>query len=239
MHSSRGTEAIGAARDAVHRDGYAVLPDYLPPVWNDRLVAGLDRLAETHPESKALIPHEPFLELLCTDLVQAPVAAVLGGSYLFHHANGKRITDGAGKVWHHDFDSDETWDGSAATMMMHVMVYPAGLSAEKGPLVLRPGSHLVGVPRHHPNRQGYEIRSDDLVLTGDPGLVVLVNSAMWHMRPPSDAHGPRHYLNLSFIGPARTVRPERDTYGDLISTLPSLVDVADRDRVAMLCRPHR
>lgn len=226
-----------ALRHAVHTDGYAVLPGHLPAEWNARLIAGLDHLAETRPSEKRLMPHEPFLELLTTELMDGLVRPVLGEDYLFHHANGKRLTGGEGKVWHQDFDSDEPWDGRPETAMVHVMVYPDGLSESKGPLLLRPGTHRNRVPRHFPNSFEYERRADDLMVVGEPGLVAVVNSAMWHMRPPSAVAGTRYYLNFSFIGPAPLARPEREAYAQLLAGLPDLSNEPVRARE--LCRPHR
>jgi ectoine hydroxylase-related dioxygenase (phytanoyl-CoA dioxygenase family) len=220
--------------------GFAVLPGWMPPSWSERLVAGLDALWRDRPGQKRLMPHEPFVELLAGSLLDRLVAPVLAQDYLFHHANGKRITDGAGKPWHHDYDGHEPWDGRLATMMIHVMVYPNGVAADNGPLLLRPGTHRVAVPRHQPNQQEYAIRAGDVTVTGPPGTVVLLNSAMWHMRPPCRVDRPRHYLNYSFIGPAAVPRPEREEYTQLLAELPAAAPAGpQRQRLARLCRAHR
>lgn len=232
-----GTQSINSQVDA---DGYAVLPAWLERQWCVRLIAGLDERWRQAPKDKRLMPHQPFLDLLTEPAVRDLVASVLGSSHLFHHANGKRITDGAGKPWHHDFDSATPWDGDPTSMMLHVMIYPAGLAPGNGPLVLRPRTHRMGVPRHYPNSLGYQVEAGDVTLTAEPGTVVLVNSALWHMRPPSDATDPRYYLNLSFIGTAPVTRPEREEYSDLLASMPDAVpDPERRDRLTALCRGHR
>ncbi|MEU7575485.1 phytanoyl-CoA dioxygenase family protein [Micromonospora sp. NPDC049240] len=224
----------------VDSDGYAVLPDWLEPHWCERLIAGLDERGRQAPEDKRLMPHQPFLDLLVEPAILDLVTSVLGPDPLFHHANGKRITDGAGKPWHHDFDSVTPWDGDPASVMLHVMIYPAGLTPENGPLVLRPRTHRMRVPRHHPNALGYQVEADDVTLTAGPGTVVLVHSALWHMRPPSHVTEPRYYLNFSFIGNAPVTRPEREGYSDLLASMPDAVpDQRCRDRLTALCRGHR
>ncbi|WP_428964854.1 phytanoyl-CoA dioxygenase family protein [Micromonospora fluostatini] len=229
-----GTHGGGAATRE-----YVVAPDWLPPQWCDRLRAGLDDLASTEPGRKRLMPHPPFLRLLAEGVLDPLVRPVLGDTYLFHHANGMRLTRGEGKAWHHDYDSDQPWDGRSDTAMVHVMIYPAGLTADNGPLVLRPDTHTARVPRHHPNRYGFEVGPDDVTVVGGAGTVAVVNSATWHMRPPSPHGSVRYYLNYSFIGPGAAARPERDEYHDLLATLPTLVDdPAGAARLSALCRRH-
>jgi ectoine hydroxylase-related dioxygenase (phytanoyl-CoA dioxygenase family) len=225
-------------RQSVLRQGYCVLKSWLPARWSDRLTDGLDELDRTRPGEKRLMPHQPFLDLLADPLLHPLLEPILGDTYLFHHANGKRITDGAGKVWHHDYDGRKPWDGADDTTMVHVMIYPRGLRADSGPLVLRPGSHLEMVPRHEPNRYGYSVDPGDVTVIGPPGTVVVLNSATWHMRPESTSD-PRHYLNVSYIGPGAAERPERDEYAELLTELPALAsDGAGRARLAALCRQH-
>lgn len=228
----------GSIGEGVRNDGFVTLPEWLPARWSAALCDGLDRMAANHPSTKRLMPHQPFLDLLCTPLLDELVEPVLGPDFLFHHANGKRLTAGEGNVWHHDYDASRPWDGESATMMIHVMLYPAGLSADNGPLVVRPKTHLAAAPRHHPNHHGYEVEPGDVTVTGGPGTVVVLNSALWHMRPPARPE-PRYYLNYSFIGPGAVPRPERAEYAELLAELPSRVDGSARTRLARLCRPHR
>lgn len=217
--------------------GYAMLPGWLPEQWSQRLVMGLDRLAEEYPSSKRLMPHEPFLELLAAGVLEPLIQPLLGSDYLFHHANGKMMTDGKGKPWHHDYDGVQVWNGSIETMMIHLMLYPAGLSANHGPLVVRPGSHRFGVPRHAAQRYEYQREDSDSLIVGEPGLVVILNSALWHMRPPSPAGTSRYYLNFSFIGPAAVIRPEREEYSALLPKLPEQVDNEQwRQRLRKACK---
>lgn len=107
--------------------------------------------------------------------------------------------------------------------MYHVMVYPVGLPGDVAPLVVKPRSHLLAVDRQVPNSLGLTVGPDDIALRGAPGLVLVLDSALWHMRPGAPARSPRFDLNVSFCEPSGTW-PERAAWRDVLQEVARQVD---------------
>lgn len=196
--------------------GYTVLPEYLSPDWRTRLQERLLHFAARFPGRKALLPDAEFLQFFISDELLAIPRAVLGPTFLFHHANGRALR-GSGtsssKPWHHDHDGPAI-SRARRKRMYHVMVYPAGLPQDVAPLVLKPRSHLLAVDRKAPVSLGVAIDPEDMILGGAPGLVVVIDSALWHMRPGASTESSRFDINVSFCEPAGSW-PERTEWCDV------------------------
>lgn len=205
-------------QDELERVGYLRLPSYFAKEHCQRMVGRLQFLRAERPNTKFLLPDPLFFELLMSDAVLSIPASLFESTYLFHHANGRILeAGGPGKPWHHDYDDFSPWR-PGKPRMIHIMVFPAGLDDAVSPLVIRPGSHLKTVLRHIPNKQGFKITQEDVQVRGDPGLVVVLNSALWHMRPPNPGPKERYDLNFSFCE-RRGHWPERSEYTSTLSRL--------------------
>jgi ectoine hydroxylase-related dioxygenase (phytanoyl-CoA dioxygenase family) len=197
--------------------GFRAFPEFLDRALAAECCASLDRAGESQ-NGKDLTGLAVFDELIVSDMVLGVVRGVLGDDFLFHHANGLRLPPcDLGKAWHHDYDGLFPWVLGGGEMC-HLMFYPAGLREDTGPLEVIPRSHRHVVERSKPDRlvRGRPVETETFL--GEPGLMVLVNSALWHRRRPSLSERHRYYFNLSYCQRGR-IRPERQSYAGRLRRL--------------------
>jgi ectoine hydroxylase-related dioxygenase (phytanoyl-CoA dioxygenase family) len=150
-------------RRAFFDQGFAVLPDYVPQAWLQRLRAAMDELLDRsravtqsdsiyvleeghsrdtprlHRVSSPQDQHPVFWEFF-TDPVMTDLAAdVVGPDVKFHHAklNVKSGKGSQGFGWHQDIPAWPHTDFSPVT----IGIYIDGCSDEQGPLTVAAGSH--------------------------------------------------------------------------------------------------
>lgn len=199
-------------RQSLKTDGYVRLPERLDAATSDAICRRLEHLATTSPGRKALLPDEFFNQFVVHPLMMDYATRVLGPSFMLHHACGRMLrTPGIAKEWHHDYDSENPWEPSLP-MMIHFMIYPAGLTMSTGPLLIVPGSHNYRVPRSFPRQYGTGPIEGAVEICGEPGLIVVINSALWHSRS-TPLQAPRYDLNVSFCQPG-IEWPERKQWTD-------------------------
>lgn len=201
--------------------GYLIFQRFFPPEKCKTLERALRQLTRFSPKSKSVVPHPVFNELVFHPSILIFASCLLGDHFLFHHANGRELIGlDISKPWHHDYDGNRE-ARSRESSMIHIMGYPSGLAEDTAPLVLLPGSHLVPVDRSYPRQFQLKRLPNQLVVVGEPGLLVVIDSAIWHMRSRATAEGPRLYFNLSYCK-AGEPRPERAMYSTIIQTLRSM-----------------
>ncbi|MEO8381005.1 MAG: phytanoyl-CoA dioxygenase family protein [Acidobacteriota bacterium] len=219
-----------------HEWGYVVLPHFFDEIQNKAIVEALLATTIAQPNSKALLPNPVFERLFCGTPFLTIARAVLGGQFLFHHANGRAMPAASvGKHWHHDFDGPSPWS-SGSPMMIHLMGYPDGLDEERGPLVVLPASHKRCVAREYPHVYGLESIEGARTLVGEAGALVVINSALWHMTGPSRSQRVRYYFNFSYCQYG-VARPEREIYSSILERLRMGPSDSDRDVREMLLHP--
>lgn len=203
---------------SLQRDGYLVLERWLPKCWSRKLEQRLTFLSSKFPGRKALLPDPVFEDFCVSDEVLELARGVLGEDLLFHHANGRVLYPGAGgKPWHHDRDG-AVLPPDERIGMYHFFFYPLGLCGSSGPLIVRPGTHLHEVPRDEPAQLRCTVSAADVSIVGGPGLTVVADSALWHMRPPLGGGRPRFDINLSFVASPGDW-PERREYRSVLSEI--------------------
>lgn len=202
------------------RNGYLVLPGFLPSALVARLIPEVNRWVDTglrrssvnaclHPETYGpptvvelqmeahgeLASHPPLLELLSDP-------ALLGPDFVFHHQHSdRRPADGSGKSWHHDYE--EPSHGGRAHPMIHTLHYLGGLVPGTGALVVLPGSHLRRVEKDAWSHRGTaELPGEVLIDALPPRSTVVLHSALMHARraparPRADS-GPRYMVDASY-----------------------------------------
>lgn len=152
-----------AQRLRYFRDGYLVLPNYVPEEWLKRLRAAsndlLDRsrdvaasdhiftLEEGHSAQDPRLhrvtspqdQHPEFWDFICSDVMVDLAADVVGPDVKFHHAklNVKSGKGSRGFKWHQDIPAWPHTDYSPVT----IGVYVDGCRPDQGPLSFIPGSH--------------------------------------------------------------------------------------------------
>ena len=152
-----------AQRLQYFRDGFLVLPDYIPENWLTRLKQAaadlLDQsrdvsesndvftLEEGHSSSDPRLhrvtspqDHHPVIwEFICSSVMTDLVADLVGPDVKFHHAklNVKSGRGTRGFKWHQDIQAWPHTDYSPIT----AGVYLHGCRADQGPLSFIPGSH--------------------------------------------------------------------------------------------------
>ena len=106
------------------------------------------------------------------------------------------------------------------------MVYPKGLPDTVAPLVVTPRSHLRTVGRGAPRAlMAEDLPGEPEEVTSVEPLVVVLDSALWHMRPAVPVLAPRFDLNVSY-GTLADCWGERRRYSTVLqlsaaqSTLP-------------------
>jgi ectoine hydroxylase-related dioxygenase (phytanoyl-CoA dioxygenase family) len=188
-------------------NGYVVLENVFDDRTCESLRRRLDLLSARRPPSKALVPDSFFNKFVTRAELLRYARELLGPELLFHHANGRAMVAGGTELaWHHDYDAPDPSIRSGL-QMIHFMIYPGGLTADSGPLMIFPGSHLMGVARSFPQQFGCKAIEGSIEVVGRPGLVVIIDSAMWHARKQPILF-PRYDLNVSFCKPG-IHRPER------------------------------
>lgn len=150
-------------RRSYFRDGYLVLPDYVPAAWLERLRAAMSELIERsrgvarsdgiYVLEEGHSAHDPRLHRISSPQDQHPVfwefmndpvmtnlaADVVGPDVKFHHAklNVKSGKGTQGFGWHQDIPAWPHTDYSPVT----IGIYIEGCTAEQGPLTVAAGSH--------------------------------------------------------------------------------------------------
>lgn len=152
-----------AQREQYFRDGFLVLPDYVPPTWIARLQAALAQLMErsraitatddvfileeghsaatprlhrvTSPQDR----HPTFWEFFTDPVITDLAADVLGPDVKFHHAklNVKSEQGTRGFKWHQDIQGWPHTDFSPVTFG----IYLDGCDPDQGPLQFMRGTH--------------------------------------------------------------------------------------------------
>jgi hypothetical protein len=152
-----------AQRQAFFRDGFVLLPDYVPDSWLSRLRQATAELLDRsraftrsdsiyvleeghcaedprlHRVSSPQDQHPTFWQFM-TDPVMTDLAAdVVGPDVKFHHAklNVKSGRGSQGFAWHQDIPAWPHTDFSPVT----IGVYIDGCSEDQGPLTVAAGSH--------------------------------------------------------------------------------------------------
>jgi ectoine hydroxylase-related dioxygenase (phytanoyl-CoA dioxygenase family) len=193
--------------------GYFVRESFLAPDVCEAFVKRLDERYLLNPGSKRLLPDRVFESLIVDECILTIVHRLLGPDVRFHHANGRVQRDhGIEKPWHHDYDG-ELQGGAVADSMVHIMIYPVGLTHATGPLLVLPGSHRKGVERSHPNQFGDALLEGAEKIVCGPGTIVVLCSALWHARA-KPVTLPRYDVNLSYCTPDPT-RQERLEWGEV------------------------
>lgn len=198
--------------------GFLVYQCFFSQRWCEELFKALLDTSRTFEDSKSVLPHPTFIELVDHPAFISIARSLVGSDLLFHHGNGQAFPDGCpAKPWHHDYDGTTLWNGTAGPMI-HLMGYPKGLKIGTGPLVVLPGSQRLSVGRRYPHQYGTRQLKGEIVITGEPGLLVVINSALWHTRRPQASAEIRPYFNFSYCE-AGHQRPERAGYSEMLKTL--------------------
>ncbi|MFJ3881032.1 phytanoyl-CoA dioxygenase family protein [Streptomyces sp. NPDC090077] len=224
-----GPQLAADRLDAFARDGYLVLPGFLPADLVARLRPEVDRWVdqglrarsiaacidpEQHPFPEVmelelpahgeLIAHPPLLDL---------IAQVMDGDFAFHHLHSDRqAPDVPGKAWHHDYERGPGTDRSAP--MVHALHYLDGLEPDVSALAVLPGSHRAAADKAGLAHRGTDRLPGEAVLDSLPaGSTVLLHSALFHARrpQPSGTGRPRYFVDASYCS-TRTVWPPVKPY---------------------------
>jgi ectoine hydroxylase len=150
-------------RESYFRNGFLVLPDYVPALWLARLRGATNELIERsrsvtqsdsvyvleeghsaadprlHRVSSPQDQHPLFWQFLTDSLITDLAADVVGPDVKFHHAklNVKSGKGTQGFGWHQDIPAWPHTDFSPVT----IGVYIDGCTPEQGPLTIAQGSH--------------------------------------------------------------------------------------------------
>ena len=191
-----------AEAEFFHREGYLVLPAFIEPDYNARLIDEVDELTEhrqakdrrdlvSYREMGLLTSHPPLMDRL---------AALMGPRFAMHHIHSSRHDPGErGVNWHQDYVQFPQTNRSH--IMVHVFYYLNGLNGEIGDLLVLPQSqHMVigngGLQLFGSRDLPGSLCVDDL----PPGSAIIVHSALWHGRRPKPGgeKRPRYFIDVSY-----------------------------------------
>jgi len=175
-----------AERRRFFKDGFLVLPDYVPETWLGRLRSAMheliDRsrevtksddifvLEESHSAENPRLhrvanpqdQHEVFWEFFTDPLITDLAADLVGPDVAFHHAklNVKSGKGSQGFGWHQDIPAWPHTDYSPVT----IGIYLDGCREDQGPLSFVTGSHLgpLYTMYDHEGRFVVRLRDEDL-----------------------------------------------------------------------------
>ncbi|MFP6589146.1 MAG: phytanoyl-CoA dioxygenase family protein [Candidatus Latescibacterota bacterium] len=203
MTESDATPAVSEAdQEFFHEEGYLILPGFIDPEYNARLMAELDelvlyrdakdhRMLVTYPEMGRLTSHPPIIERL---------QALMGPRFAMHHIHSARHEAGNGGVnWHQDYVQFPQTNRSH--IMVHVFYYLNGLDGTVGDLLVLPRSQNLIVNNGGMRLFGTEDLPGSLVVDDlSPGSAIIVHSALWHARRPQPGgeEHPRYFIDVSY-----------------------------------------
>jgi len=207
------------------RDGFVVLPDWLPAAHMAELFEEARRITRESPQSLIREPDRISIRSIREPHRRSPVFAALardprivdlarqivGEVYLYRsRLDFKAPLHGREFYWQSDFEVWHEEDGLARMRAVTACVMLAGLTAGGAPLLVVPGSHRMfvrsesGTPTHDdlgPSRAAVAWLVEDggiSVLTGTPGTVVLLDSNTLHASTCNLAPRPATTLSLSY-----------------------------------------
>ncbi|MFE1393083.1 phytanoyl-CoA dioxygenase family protein [Nocardiopsis alba] len=216
--------------------GYLILPGFLPEDLVDGLAPEVDRWVDEGWRERSIAvclspgsqAPPPLMELELPShgrlLTYEPLMRILdelmGTPFVFHHLHSDRHGDVTGsKPWHHDHEPNDRDDPDL--LMVHALHYLGGLDGSVGHLVLLPGSHL-----EHADKRA-RAHLDTAALPGEivvdrlpPGSTVLMNSALFHARRPSDIPGsgkPRYFVDASYCQVGALWRPVKPFWRHMLA----------------------
>ncbi|MFE4451658.1 phytanoyl-CoA dioxygenase family protein [Streptomyces sp. NPDC056796] len=214
------SDYAGSAVDAARfsRDGYLVLPDFLPASLVARLSPEVDHWVGTGLRQRSIDacrrPEEfgppPVVELHMSahgELAVHPpllklLGELLGPHFVFHHLHSdRRPAGGSGKSWHHDYEQRPQRDRTHP--MIHALHYIGGLEPAMGGLALLPGSHREVAEKDARAQLGTAVLPGEVLVDAlPPRSTVILHSALFHTRRaapgPVEGAGFRYMIDASY-----------------------------------------
>ncbi len=193
-----------SAEDAkfFQQEGYLVLPGFIEPDFNSRLITEVDELI-AHREAKdhrhlvsykemgSLTSHLPLMEKL---------EVLMGGRFSMHHIHSARHGAGNGGVnWHQDYEQYPQTNRSH--LMVHVFYYLNGLNGEVGDLLVLPKSQDMIIANGGLKLFGTQDLPGSLCVDNlTPGSAIIVHSGVWHARRPKPGgeDRQRYFIDVSY-----------------------------------------
>ena len=193
-----------SAEDAkfFQQEGYLVLPGFIEPDFNSRLITEVDELI-AHREAKdhrhlvsykdmgSLTSHLPLMEKL---------EVLMGGRFSMHHIHSARHDAGNGGVhWHQDYEQYPQTNRSH--LMVHVFYYLNGLNGEIGDLLVLPKSQDMIIANGGLKLFGTQDLPGSLCVDNlTPGSAIIVHSGVWHARRPKPGGEDRrrYFIDVSY-----------------------------------------
>ncbi len=198
------------------RDGFLVLPRFLPRDLVADVAAEVDRWVDTGlrvqaiaaavdpdthkvpdilepdlPAHGELIAHKPLLEIL---------EQLMGSRFVFHHMHSDRHEPNRpGKAWHHDYE--QRVQSNRSHPMIHALHYLDGIDPDMAGLAVLPGSHLEVAEKTARAHLGTDVLPGEVFIEDlPPGSTVLLHSALFHARraKPQCPGRPRYFVDASY-----------------------------------------
>ena len=200
---TKAEQSLGAADiEFFHREGYLVLPGFIEPDFNARLIAEVDELIEDRKadDHRFLVSYKEMGLLTSYPPLMDRLEALMGPRFAMHHIHSARHDPGNGGVhWHQDYEQYPQTNRSH--LMVHVFYYLNGLNGEIGDLLILPGSQNTVIANGGLQLFGTEdLPSSRCVDDLSPGSAIIVHSAVWHARRPKPGgeQRPRYFIDVSY-----------------------------------------
>ncbi|NKB72260.1 MAG: phytanoyl-CoA dioxygenase [Candidatus Latescibacteria bacterium] len=184
------------------REGYLILPSFIEPDYNARLIDEVDQLVEHRQakERRHLVSYREMGLLTSHPPLMDKLENLMGPRFAMHHIHSARHDPGSkGSNWHQDYVQFPQTNRSH--VMVHVFYYLNGLNGEVGDLLVLPQSQNMVIGNGGLGLFGTEDLPGSLCVDDlPPGSAIIVHSALWHARRPKPGGEgrPRYFIDVSY-----------------------------------------
>lgn len=229
------TEAIlldAEQRRSFERDGYLILPGFLPGDLVDKLREEVDGWVDEGLRAEAIAccldpsRREPprvmeldlpaHAQLTVYPPLMSMLEQLMGSAFVFHHLHTDRQPpDLPGKDWHHDYEQRPQRDRSH--LMVHALHYLDGLDDQAAPLVVLPGSHHQVREKTALGELGTDpIPGERLIDSLPAGSTVILHSALFHARRARSGGRPRYFTDASYCQVGKRWPPVKPYWREML-----------------------
>lgn len=189
----------------------------------------LDRYSNYHLDFHACASNPELVRVLQNERLHQTLGKIFGqSSYSLHHISSI-IHSGSNPslAWHHDkVPLYSPPSPSHGEMMVHVLYYPNGISADVGELLLVPKSHTWRVDRYQLSSVPLESIESISINSLAPGSIVIINSSLIHGRRSKHSSArtqkKRYLVDLSFCSSVAKWEPYLESNHDFRETFALL-----------------
>ena len=226
-------------------DGFAIVESLYSVEDSLSLINHLDSAGSAFLDFDSVSTNTSIVKLLDSSILHSHLSSIFHNTpYTLHHLSAT-IHRGINNslAWHHDkVPAYIKGRSSQSDLMVHVLLYPAGLNSSVGELLLVPQSHTWSVDRYQLSCVPLDRLKSISVNSLPPGSVVIINSSLLHARQahntPVNTTLNRYLIDLSFCSALSKWEPYMESKADFRVILHKLRKISDSSTETCLSRHH-